>query len=340
MDGFYSNNATSSRNAHGSVLTIGRLVMLAVLATVALNVRADDTGSNEANAARFTGPLVSSSPPLPKGLWNIEPYLIQATTTGYYDNDGRRHDLRDQHSWRLAVPVMYGATDRLSLGATLNAVHGGEPGGRDGFALGDTTLSALYLLADGAGEHSPKLTAAIRQNLDSGHHDRLDERRTSLVTGSGARTTTVAMYGQAYFLDRTLRGRVNVSGRLPYSGVSVRGPSAYGTDTGFNGRVDLGSAFEATVGVEYSLGPHWALALDVVFESEQGATITGQAVDTFGNTVAIEHRDPSSRRLSVAPAVEYHWNDNVGLIAGVFRSVSGRNAGDVFVPQIAVNVGF
>lgn len=340
MDGHYPAPRHAPHYAHGSVLTIGRLIMLGVLAAATMNARADDSGSNESNAARFTGPLVSSSPPLPKGLWNIEPYLIQAIATGYYDDDGRRHDIADQRSWRLAVPVMYGITDRLSLGATFNAMQGGQPDGNDGVTIGDTTLSALYLLADGGGDHSPKLTAAIRQNLDTGQHDRLAERRTSLATGSGARTTTLAMYGQAYFLDRTLRGRVNVSGRLPHSGTRVRGQSAYGTDTGFSGRVDLGSAFEATVGVEYSLGPHWALALDVVFESEQGATVTGHAIDAFGNTIPIEHHDPSSRRLSVAPAVEYHWNDNVGLIAGVFKSVHGRNAGDVFVPQVAVNVAF
>lgn len=339
MDGFIpGNNAT--HHTRNSFFKASALLLVSLLSTSALDARADDSGNNETRAARFTGPLVSSSPPLPKGLWNIEPYLIESVTTGYYDDNGGHHDTGNQQAWRLAVPMMYGVTERLSLGATLNAVWGHEPGGRDGVALGDTTLSALYLLADPGGDHSPKLTAALRQNVDTGHHDKLDQRSTSLATGSGAATTTLALYGQAYYLERTLRARVNLSWRLPHSGVGVHGRSAYGTDAGFDGHADLGSAFEATVGLEYSLGPHWALAMDMVYETEQGATVTGQATDAFGNAVAVDRTGPSSRRLSLAPAVEYHWNDNVGLIFGAFKSVAGRNAGDVFAPQVAVNVAF
>ncbi len=339
MDGIHS-HADIARKVRRSALRPRHVATLCALMLVATGARADDSGDNPAGAARFTGPLVSASPPLPKGLWNIEPYLIQSNTIGYYDGDGHRQGADRQRAWRLAVPMMYGVTDRLSLGATVNAVQGSSPGGGSGLALGDTTLSALYLLADSGGAHTPKLTAAIRQNLDTGQHDRLDQRRTSLATGSGARTTALALYGQAYFLDRTLRGRVNLSGRLPHSGVRVQGRSAYGTDAGFVGKADLGSAFETTLGLEYSLGSHWALAMDFVYETERGATVTGQITDAAGNAVDLHRHDPSSWRASLAPAVEYHWNDNVGVIFGAFKSVAGHHAGDVFMPQVAVNVAF
>src|SRR5688572_21840544 len=44
-----------------------------------------DSGHSRDREVRFTGPLVSSSPPLPKGLLNVEPYLINTQVVGTYD---------------------------------------------------------------------------------------------------------------------------------------------------------------------------------------------------------------------------------------------------------------
>lgn len=297
---------------------------------------ADDTGSNDSASARFTGPLVSSSPPLPKGAWNIEPYLIRSEVSGFWDRDGNRHSTDSSHTWRLAVPVMYGATDRISLGASFNAYYGNG----EGPAFGDTRLSLLYLLAQGGGEHTPKLTLAVRQNLDTGHHDQLEQRSTSFATGSGAPTTTLGLYGQAYYLDRKLRGRVNLSWQLPYSGVDVEGRSGYGTQDGFRGEVDLGAEFEGTLGLEYSLSPKWALALDVVYENQRPSDLHGTLDDGSGEKLYRADGPSHSWRVSIAPAIEYHWNDQVGVIFGAMKSLDGRNTSDVFSPQIAVNVGF
>lgn len=298
---------------------------------------ADDTGSNDSGAsARFTGPLVSSSPPLPKGGWNIEPYLIRSEVTGSWDRNGDRDSTDGSSSWRLAVPVMYGVTDRFSVGASFNALYADS----EGPEIGDTRLSLMYLLAAGSGAHTPKLTLAVRQNLDTGHHDRLEQRAASFATGSGAPTTTLGLYGQAYYLDRKLRGRVNLSWQLPYSGVKVEGRSGYGTTEGFRGEVDLGAEFEGTLGLEYSISPKWALALDVVYENQRPTDLHGTLDEDGGDKLYRVDGPSHSWRVSIAPAIEYHWNDQVGVIFGVMKSLDGRNTSDVLSPQVAVNVGF
>lgn len=318
-----------------------RLAAGLITAFAACAAHADHSGHSADREVRFTGPLVSSSPPLPKGLLNIEPYLINTQVRGYYDSDGHRQDVHDAaEGWHVAVPVMYGATDRLSLAATLNAGYSHDDFGTRRLAMGDTQVSASWLLHEGPGRHSPAFTLALKQNITSGHHDRLEQRRLAGATGSGASTTTVGLYGQAYFLpERTLRGRVNLGWRLPGAEAGIHGESAYGTEADFVGHARLGSAAVATAALEYSLSPNWVLASDVVYEQERSTRIRGQN-GTGAGAMAVDERTPSSWRVSIAPAVEYHWSDQAGVIFGAVVSLDGRNSAAVVSPTVAVNLVF
>lgn len=299
-----------------------------------------DSGHSHDREVRFTGPLVSSSPPLPKGLLNVEPYLINTQVVGTYDANGNRHDVDGvPDSWTLAVPMAYGVTDRLNLGATFRAGLASTLSGSRSWQMGDTGVSMSYLLAS-RDAHNAALTFALKQNLPTGRHDRLARHNLAEATGSGAATTRIALYGQAYFLpEQNLRGRINVSWRVPGSHAPLDSESAYGTPAGFDGRVELGAASEASLGLEYSLNPRWVLATDLVYEQDRGARLRG-TIPSGSGAVAFDRALPSSWRASVAPAVEYHWNDRIGLIAGAFVSFDGRNSAAVFSPQIALNMVF
>ncbi len=316
-----------------------RIPVLALAAIVAGGAHADSGHAQQ--EARFTGPLVSPAPPLPKGLFNIEPYLIQTRVVGQYDAQGHRRDVDDvADDWRLTVPMTYGVTDRLTLGATVNAVFAPDDGAQRHLTAGDTTLTAYWLLAMGQGDHTPSLTLAAYHNLTSGQHDRLDQRRLASATGSGAASTTLSLIGQSYFLPgRNLRGRAGLSWRLPGAQAGIHGESGYGTTAGFEGHAELGSAAQANIGLEYSLNRTWVLASDIVYEQERSTRLRGH-LETTDGTIAVASDSPASWRVSLAPAVEYHWTDNTGMILGAFVSVDGRNSAAVVSPQMAVNVAF
>lgn len=298
--------------------------------------------SAAAHELRFTGPLVSSAPPLPQGVWLIEPYLIQTHVTGRYDAEGRYQGtpaLRDD--WQVAVPIVYGVTDRLSLGLNLNAVQAHEESGQWHWATSDSSVSASWLLAKGQGVHTPVVTLVVKQNLPTGEHDLLEQAGLLGATGSGAFATTVGMYGQAQFLPgRNLRGRVNLTWRVPGAHVDVDGRSAYDTDIGFHGKAELGGALQASAALEYSLSPQWVLATDLVYEKEHGAHVRGTSPGTGSDRVNIDHSLASSWRVSVAPAVEYNWSDSGGIIFGALVSLRGRNSAAIVSPQVAVNLVF
>jgi hypothetical protein len=310
-------------------------ILLTLLALAATNAQAQTpTDSDE---IRFTGPLVSSAPPLPKGLLNIEPYLINTQTVARYDLNGDRHDVDSvTDDWQISVPIQYGATDRLTLAVTLNATYAPDRAGQWELATGDTRLSASWLLAQGSGTRQPKLTLTLHQNLTTGQHDRLEQRRIPGPTGSGADSTTLALDGQAYFLPRSnLRGRAGLAWRLPGANAGLHGQSGYHTDPGFKGNAELGQAVVATLGAEYSISSHWALASDLVYEHESSTRVRGLA-----GTDLVDDTLPSSWRLSIAPAAEYHWSDNAGMIFGALMSLDGRNSAAIVSPQVAVNLSF
>jgi hypothetical protein len=296
---------------------------------------ADDTGESMP-PARFTGPLVSGAPSLPQGLFNIEPYLIYNHVDAHYDANGDRQTLPDTATgWHLAIPMLYGVTDCLTFGAVLNAFHGDNAFGDGTTRMGDASVSVMYKFFQGHSAARPSLTAVFRQNLPVGKHDRMDLEPHELTTGSGASTTTLGLHGQRYSTlgGRTLRSRANLKYTLPYDGAPVHGASVYATNAGFEGRANLQGGWQATTGFEYALDSRWVLAIDGVYERDFGVTL-GDANDRFVS------RSPQAWRFSIAPAVEYHINDNVGLIAGVFASLAGRNSSAVLAPQVAVNVAF
>jgi hypothetical protein len=298
---------------------------------------ADDIGESPHAGARFTGPLVSGAPTLPAGIFNIEPYLIYNQVRGHYDDHGDRISQDPAGGWQLALPMQYGLTERVTLVAGLNAFHGDNAFGDGTTRTGDASVGAMFKLAQGGGHAKPSLTLAVRQNLPFGRHDRMELEPHELTSGSGAATTSLALHGQVYSTigGRTLRSRANLKWSLPYDGAAVHGESVYGTPAGFEGRVDLQGGWEATFGFEYALNTRWVLATDVVHERNRGFDASGMVAD---NAFATTHG--FSWRTSLAPAVEYHFNDNVGLIAGAFVSIAGRNSSAIVAPQVAVNFAF
>lgn len=288
---------------------------------------------------RFAGPLLSPAPPLPVGMLNIEPYLINSHLRGVHDGHGRRRGADAPDGWHLAVPVQYGVHERVTLAASFNAMYNRDNGHSRAFDVGDTTLSALLGLFKGEGPARPTVTLALRQSIATGHHDRLEDRSISVATGTGVGATSIGLHGQAYFLDSHLRMRASTAWRVPGSNAGVRGQSAFATPSGFDGRVRLGAALTSLLAAEYSLSRTWVLAGELLHEREGASSLHGTAPGTQGRE-AFHRRDPSSWRFSVVPAVQYHWSDRTALVAGAQVSLAGRNSSAVVVPQVALNMVF
>jgi hypothetical protein len=274
--------------------------------------------------AWWTGPLLANSAhTLPRGHMLIESYL--------YDAIGGR-----TNSVNSLTYLLYGLTDRLTIGlvptAGYNSVRGGPDG--SGARLGDTQIRAQYALTSlDAARGIPDISLALIESLPIGKYDRLGGRPSDGF-GNGAYTTALAFYSQMVFWlpnGRLLRTRLDLSEGLS-SRTTIEDVSVYGTDMGFRGHARPGNAFSADASFEYSLTRNWVLALDLIYNHGGAAIIRG----TQGPK-AILLNSGTSDGLGIAPAAEFSWTPNLGVLFGVRIITQGHNTPASVTPALGIN---
>ena len=319
--------------------TIRRAALAAAAASVLAGPAFADAPGPERQGldeAWWTGPLLASgAATLPQGHILIEPYLYDVKPYGSFDADGKRHSAPDSDSIGSSSYLLYGVTDTLTAGFIPHIGYR-RAGGRwsQGLGIGDLTAQAQYrLLKYEEGGHVPTVSVMVQENLPIGRHDGLDDRPNDGF-GSGAYATTVGVNSQYYFWTpngRILRTRLNVQ-YTRSDNAKVRGASVYGTPKGFAGKAQPGDSFLVNLAFEYSITRNWVAAMDLAWQRDDSTKVTGLL-----NGAAFERRYPVSKALIVAPAVEYNFNAQVGVIVGARIVPAGRNTTASVTPAIAIN---
>ena len=238
----------------------------------------------------------------------------------------------------------YGLADRVTVGliptAGFNKVSDGPSS--SGVGLGDLTLQTQYRLTKfHEGSWIPTSSFALQETLPTGKYDRLGNRQSDGL-GSGAYTTTLALYSQTYFWlpdNRILRMRFNVSQSLS-NNVNVEDVSVYGTGAGFRGHAKPGSSFYVDASWEYSLTRKWVLALDATYRHNANTHAIGYDIpDSNGaqNPSSIQLNSGSSEVFAFAPAIEYSWKPNLGVLVGTRVIPAAHNTHASITPAIAIN---
>ena len=277
--------------------------------------------------AWWTGPMLApNATTLPRGHFLIEPYL--------YDVVGAH-----SNGFGSLTYINYGLLDRVTIGiiptAGYNKVDNGPSGAGPG--LGDITLQAQYGLTKfHEGSWVPTTAITVQEGFPTGKYDRLGERPSDGL-GSGAYTTTLAFYSQTYFWmpnGRILRMRFNVSQALP-STVKVEDVSVFGTTAGFRGHAAPGNSTFLDASWEYSLTRSWVLALDATFRHTGNTRVTGH---NFPDPASVQLNFGPSDPLGFAPAIEYSWKPNLGVLLGTRVITGGRNVATTVTPAVAINI--
>jgi hypothetical protein len=282
--------------------------------------------------AWWTGPMLApSAATLPRGHFLIEPYL---------------YDVIAVHSngFGSLTYVNYGLLDRVTVGliptAGFNKLSRGPSG--SGVGLGDLTPQTQYRLTKfHEGSWIPTTSVAVQETLPTGKYDRLGDRPSDGL-GSGAYTTTLALYSQTYFWlpnDRILRMRFNVAQGLS-NNVNVEDVSVYGTEAGFRGHAKPGSSFFVDASWEYSLTRRWVLALDATYRHNGNTRATGYNTldaNRVRNPSGLQLDSGSSEAFGFAPAIEYSWKPNLGVLVGARMIPAAHNTHASITPAIAIN---
>ena len=280
--------------------------------------------------AWWTGPIIANSAStLPAGHFLVEPYLYAVTS----------HRAK---GYRSLTYLLYGVTDDLTVGMTpyfgFNDVKNGPNSSR--VVLGDIGIQADYSLHR-FHEDSwvPEMSLKLEETLPTGKYDKLGNRPNDGL-GAGAYATTVQLNTQSYFWlpnGRILRMRTNIAESWSRK-TSVDGVSVYGTDAGFHGHANPGNTFFFDAAWEYSLTQRWVLATDLAWWHNRPTRVDGFVIPdvSAGSQSAVRFESKSSDSYALAPAIEYNFSGNLGLLFGA-RYMTGRHTTTTVTPVVAVN---
>lgn len=286
----------------------------------------------------YTGPLVTpSASMMPPGSANIQPYLFVTGSWAAYNSERHAVSRQDNvYSVQVTPPMQVGVTDTMDFVLSPAAVvnwQAGHNGG--GFNDLSTTIGfpilrqTLYL---------PGMKFTIAESFPTGKYQDLSTNGLGLnATGSGAYATTFG-FAISKVIWWTYPYPMNVRSFVGYTistDVDVSDFNSYGGGFGTDGTVSPGNKLTADFGMEVSFTQRWVFALDVVYVAANQTTFHGNPGLNADGTIA-SVGNPYNDNLSLAPAIEYNWNENLGILWGVQFSVYGRNSSVFATGQFSV----
>lgn len=288
----------------------------------------------------FTGPILApAGHNIPKGHTNLEIYGFKTDVRGVYDNDGNVIRTPKNGSYSVNPVISYGLTDKIDgqLVVTYNENH---LAGAHSQRIGDTNVTLGYqFLEQKKARWRPDLRITVQEIFPTGHFDHLNPDK------NGTDSTGLGSYQTAFNLNfqhlaqvtevNYLRTRLSL-GYVKALNVKVDGLSVYGGTDVTHGNVNPGDTLSADLATELTLTQNWVAVMEIN-ASDREATrfsgITGFAdeddFDTIGHSIG--------KQVSLAPAIEYNFTPNIGVISGIWFPVYGRNTPKFVSYVVALN---
>jgi hypothetical protein len=281
----------------------------------------------------FTGTLLAPSGYIvPEGYYNIEPYLFATNVTGVYDREWRS---RHQPSYWLndfQLEVQVGMTKKTSFFIFPQAFYNYDHGAH-ALNVGDLALGVQYQLhTEHPNQWYPAVKFVLQELLPTGKYQKLNPHKKSMDgMGLGTYQTSAALcFSRLSHLGGIHYCNTHFSIGYGIGTVAhVKGLNTYGGDQKTRGKVKPGNVLSAILGFELSLTRQIALALDILNLYANKTHFSGKTRLPVGIG--------SSNQFSLAPAIEYNFNEKSGLIAGLWFTAAGRNTPDFKSWTIAYN---
>lgn len=279
----------------------------------------------------MTGPLLApSGKTIPAGHVNFEPYGFYTMYPGDYRNV------------ELLPVLTVGVTNFLDVQTSLPIDHSWNLG-QQGGNIGDYSLGlGLQLLREQENSWVPNLRMTIQEVFPTGKFDNLSPYKLGTdQTGVGAYQTSLGFHFQKLKdlgNEHYLRSRLSLLGSWA-SDVHVDGLSVYGGNVITDGDVSPGNSFSADLAFEYSLTQHWVPVFEVLFVDSGSSDFNGNPGLTPGGVID-SIGGGGGNQLSLAPALEYNFSPQFGVIGGVWFAVTGPRGGGFTSIALAVNYYF
>jgi hypothetical protein len=277
----------------------------------------------------FTGTLLAPEGALiPFGHQNYEPYFYWTTEKAHYNKHWHSQSVPHFKEFLFQPLFQFGVLPATQFDFSLQFIYNNTQG-QHMWRVSDIPGSLSFqLLEEEPGSAKPAIRLRFGFNVPLGKYQKLNPLKLGTDSaGTGDPRPAIGLvfakhvhikeynfFVWHFWINYSITTPVHVRGLNFYGGAPSVGPIK-----GTRGIVYPGCTFLIMQSFEYSLTRNWALALDTVYTHVNRRRFSGHTPPGTAPTA------PSSELFTIAPALEYNFNENVGLIAGPWFSIAGRN---------------
>jgi hypothetical protein len=280
--------------------------------------------------AKYMGSLLCDPPTVvPYGHFVIRNLLFFDDHRGVYRSDWESSSRIDSYN-----ALQYQLQSFFGLGSFFDISFSprfyGSYKGRYAYCnTGDLTAGLDFqMLEDTRFSFLPGIKFAVREVFPLGNYQLFDLKRGDMEkTGSGCFSTQLALFlykryqlSSNWFLNTTIQMQYQIN-----SSVTVKEFHAYGGGFGTQGKMFVGNAWQSLIDLQLFYKKATSCSLDVLYEHQDTSTFYGYPGLNFFGKHCRTHQ-PSSERVSLAPSFSYQFPTQIGLMAGSWFSVCGRNS--------------
>jgi hypothetical protein len=291
----------------------------------------------------YTGSLLTPSADcVAKGSFNVQPYLYIHDEHRFFDSSWHKHSGSEVFSILTSALFQYGLTKFIDLTITPNAIYQ-KKDHVDSFQFADISMGlGFQILKDKKHTYIPSLRIYIAETFPTGKYQKLNPKKLwTDAAGSGSYITKfeLIMSKITYFIKyHPIRFRLASNYSFPTT-VKIKDFNSYGGGYKTDGKVKPPSIFELYFSFEFSLTKKWVVANDLLYHHTTKSTFSGiPGITTLGKTA--KNYNGSTEQISIAPAIEYNFSKNGGVLAGVWFPLMGKNTADFVSYVFSFTIGY
>jgi len=287
----------------------------------------------------FTGPILAGAgTTVPAGHTNLEIYSIFLNDKGRFDRHTRTTPTPAAHSNQYTAIFGHGLTNHLDIQFSFPYLENRQEE-HEHHGVGDMQAALGYQVLKQTSVF-PDLRAVVMASIPTGRYEQLNPSLIGTdATGRGSYKATYNLNFQYLahpFADNYLRTRLILSYTYTYPAL-VTGHNHFGGEHDTNAHVYPGGSPNADLAMEFSVTQNWVAVMEAYYYTAPAARVTGNPGTTALGLPANIGR-PGNSELSFAPAIEYNFSANYGIIAGVWYSQQGSKTAPSFnAPVVAFN---
>ena len=290
----------------------------------------------------YTGPLITpSANMMPPGFANIQPYLFVGGT--YANFNAKRQSIPLEHNL-YSMQITSGMAIGVTKSVDCNIIPAGIMNwqrGKTGGGFNDLSATVGFLINPET-LYVPGMKFFIAETFPTGKYKNLSFNGLGLNSTGGGTYQTQFGFITSKAIWWTYPHPMNLRAFVGYTietTVHVEGFNTYGGGFHTDGIVRPGNTLTADLGIECALSQRWVLAADVVYSAQNRTKFHGNP-GVLANGLPAPVGSPYNDNLSLAPAIEYNWNPNLGILGGVQFSVYGRSSPNFAKGQFSVTYTF